>query len=357
MVPQAPPSTAFVPYPASWYLFCASSELARRPLAKSMLGRRVVAFRTKSGRVAVMDGRCAHFGADLGGGRVVGESIQCPYHNWEYGVDGRCTRVPGLCREVPLFAHQATYPVEERCGYVFFFNGAEPLFPLPFFFDVEPDEVVASAPFQFVANCTWYLFASHAFDTQHFLATHDRRLLGPPAIDCPAPFARRNRYSAIVEGTSVYDRLLRALVSREVDISITTWGGTLFFLTGNFGRALSRFLIAAQPIDGERTLADGVVFKRRGRTALTRALLDPLSLWVRSLFTRGYLIDEASRLGTPHYSPATMVETDQDMIEFFQWMAKLSQDAANRRNMCNGEAWPYTRNGSENQISPVSSAR
>jgi nitrite reductase/ring-hydroxylating ferredoxin subunit len=325
MTHQAPPSTAFPAYPASWYLYCASSELGRRPLAKTMLGRALVAFRTGGGQIAVMDGRCAHLGADLGGGRVAGESIQCPYHNWEYGTDGRCTRIPGLSGDIPAFARLETYPAEERCGYVFVFNGPKPLFPLPFFFDVEPRELIASVPFRFVADCSWYLFASHAFDAQHFLAVHDRRLLAPPEIDCPAPFARRNRYSALVEGTSVYDRALRTLVSRQVEISITTWGGTLFFLTGNFRHALSRFLVAAQPIDGGRTLAEGVVFARRGSNPLARALLAPISLWVRWLFTRGYLIEEASRLGSPRYSPTTLLESDKDMIDFFRWMVRLPQ--------------------------------
>lgn len=327
---QAPPASAFPAYPASWYLYCSSAQLRRRPLAKTMLGRQLVAFRTGRGRVAILDGRCAHLGADLGGGSVRGESIRCPYHNWEYGTDGRCTRIPGLCGAIPRFARQAVYPAEERCGYVFFFNGQKPLFPLPFFFDTEPAELTASVPFRFVANCSWYLFASHAFDLQHFAAVHDRRLLGAPVIDCPAPFARRNRYSAVIEGTSIYDRLLRKFVSRQVDISITTWGGTLFFLTGNFRRAQSRFLVAAQPIDGGRTLAEGIVFTRRGRNPVARAVFDPLSLWLRWLFTRGYLIDEANRLGSPHYNPATLVEADWDMIDFFQWMADVSQDPEQR---------------------------
>jgi nitrite reductase/ring-hydroxylating ferredoxin subunit len=327
MMYQAPPSTAFPAYPASWYLYCSSSELGRRPLAKTMLGRPLVAFRTAGGRVVIMDGRCAHLGADLGSGCIAGESIRCPYHNWEYGADGRCTQIPGLRSGIPDFARLDTYPAEERCGYVFFFNGSAPLFPLPFFFDVEPRLVAASGPFRFVANCSWYLFASHAFDEQHFLAVHDRRLLAPPVVDCPAPFARRNRYSAVVEGRSVYDRLLRNLVSRQVDISITTWGGTLFFLTGHFHRVLSRFLVAAQPIDGDRTLAEGVVFTRRGNNPLTRALITPFSLCVRWLFTRGYLRAEASHLGSPRYNPATLVETDQDMIDFFSWLADLPQTA------------------------------
>jgi nitrite reductase/ring-hydroxylating ferredoxin subunit len=296
-----------------------------------MLGRQLVAYRTAAGKVVVMDGRCAHFGADLAGGRVVGDAIQCPYHNWEYGPDGRCTRIPGACGEIPRFARQTCYPAEERCGSIFFFNGPAALYPLPFFFDARPDELADGVPFQFIARCNWYLFASHAFDSQHFAAVHDRRLLGPPEIDCPAPFARRNHYTAMVEGSSIYDRLLRGFVGGRVEISITTWGGTLFFLTGRFRRALSRFLIAAQPLDANTTLAEGVVFTRRGRNPLSRALWVPLSLWVRRLFTAGYLFDEARRLGSPHYSPATMVEGDRDMIDFFHWLITLPQDAAGPR--------------------------
>src|SRR5438132_753494 len=130
MSQQAPPASAFPAYPASWYLYGSGGDLGRRPLAKTMLGRQLVAFRTASGRAAVLDGRCAHLGADLGGGRVAGEVIRCPFHGWEYDADGRCTRIPGRCEAVPAFARQVSYPVEERCGSVFFFNGPRPLFPL-----------------------------------------------------------------------------------------------------------------------------------------------------------------------------------------------------------------------------------
>ena len=51
---------------------------------------------------------------------------------------------------------------------------------------------------------------------------------------------------------------------------------------------------------------------------------------MRRQFTQGYLKDEADRLGSPHYSPATMVETDREMIDFFHWMADLPQNIEDR---------------------------
>src|SRR5262249_24437938 len=129
----APPADRFPIYPASWYLFGESRELAGQPLTKRVLGRDLVAFRTSRGSVSVLDAHCSHLGADLGCGRVVGDAIQCPFHNWQYAADGQCIAIPGA-RRTPSFARQHRYPVEERHGYVFFFNGTAALFPLPFFF-------------------------------------------------------------------------------------------------------------------------------------------------------------------------------------------------------------------------------
>ena len=205
---RAPSPDLFAQYPASWYLFGASRELARGPVSKTMLGRQLVAFRGKSGALAVMDARCSHMGADLGCGRIDGDAVVCPYHNWRYGADGICTSAPGVAQP-PRFARQRAFPAVERHGYVFFFNGPEPLFPLPFFFGENADDYAAGRAFSYVADCPWFVNSAHAFDRQHFDAVHDRRLLAPPEIDCPAPFARRNRYRAEVLGRTPLDRVLR----------------------------------------------------------------------------------------------------------------------------------------------------
>jgi aminopyrrolnitrin oxygenase len=321
-MPALPAACQFPAYPASWYLFGLARDLRRGPVSKTMLGRRLVAYRTASGRAIVMEASCAHLGADLGGGCVVGESIQCPFHGWRYGPEGRCNHIP-TTTDVPRFARQTCYPAVERHGLVFFFNGPEPLFPLPFFFGEDADALVAGRPFQFVAGCSWYMVAAHAFDLQHFASVHDRRLTTPLLVDCPAPFARRSRYSALVEGRSIYDRLLRRFVGTTVDISITTWAGTFFCLTGTFQRARSYFLIVSQPLDEDRTLVEGIVFARRRRFGV----LQPLSLALRRLFTRGYLALEADKLGQPRYRPGALIGVDQDMIDYFQWVAALPQSA------------------------------
>jgi nitrite reductase/ring-hydroxylating ferredoxin subunit len=328
-LPQAPPSSSFPDYPASWFPLCHTDELRKDPLSKRMLGRDLVAFRTQSGKLAVLNARCSHLGANLGCGRVLGESIQCPFHNWKYGVDGRCTHVPGAV-EIPPFARQDSYPVVERHGYVFFFNGPEALFPLPFFFDGRPEDFTAGRMFRFGADCPWYVTTAHGYDLQHFEAVHDRRLLAPPEIDCPSPFAMRNRYHAEVMGRTVFDRLLRPFAGTKVTITITTWGGTMAFISGDFERAQSRFMVSSQPLENGHTLCEGIVFARRHGNPIARALLGPMVLAVRRLFTHGYLKDEARRLRQTCYNPTALISADRAMIEYFRWLAALPQSSGTK---------------------------
>ena len=70
-IPKAPPLSSFPSHPASWYFFCHKKELEKGPLARRLLGRDLVAFQTKSGKVAVLDARCSHLGANLGAWQIV----------------------------------------------------------------------------------------------------------------------------------------------------------------------------------------------------------------------------------------------------------------------------------------------
>jgi hypothetical protein len=213
----------------------------------------------------------------------------------------------------------------ERHGSVFFFNGREPLFRLPFMLGADPADFVAGKTFRYVADCNWFMNSAHAFDTQHFAAVHDRRLLAPPSIDCPAPFARRNSYHAEVIGQTIFDRILRVVAGRTVNITLTIWGGNMAVITATFDRVRSGFLMDMRPLENGQTLCQGIIYARRTRNLL-RAFT-PLNLSIRRLFTFGYLADEARRLRGTRYNPASLGPNDKDMIEYFQWAASLPQMA------------------------------
>jgi phenylpropionate dioxygenase-like ring-hydroxylating dioxygenase large terminal subunit len=271
-----------------------------------------------------MDARCSHLGADLGRGRVIGESIQCPFHHWEYGASGRCTRIP-IRQDIPASARQRCYPAVERHGFLFFFNAPEPRFPLPFFLDSRPEEFVAARPFGTTLDCPWYMVGANAFDLQHFRAAHDRRLSGPPAVDCPTVFARRATARFTVAGDSFQDRLTRWFAGDEVEMSITDWCGNLMFATATFRRTRSYGMVITEPLADGRVTVRVIVFARRSPSWLGRIFRDPLHLGLRRLFIKRFLSSDATRLDGARYNPHGLIDEDRDLAEYFQWLAGVAR--------------------------------
>lgn len=331
-IPQAfdkqslPHADSFPAYPESWYWLGTSREFSRKPTPARLFGRDLVVFRDNEDKLVVMDARCSHMGADLCNGTVQDGQITCPFHGWKYDSDGQCTSIPHGT-EIPKFARQRTYAVEERNACAYVFNGAKPLFPMPFFYDQDPEDFVCGRPFSLTAQSTWYMMSAHAFDVQHFETVHDRKLLGPPLIDCPTPYGRRCTHHSGVAGDTVFDRLLRVFASKTVTVQLTIWGNNICMVEGKFDRVTSRFFLMMSPMEDGTTQVHGTVFKRRSKIPLLGRLIDKFGLETRRWFTAGYLADENTKLGSPEYRPATMVEQDKEVADYFHWALALSRHA------------------------------
>ena len=79
---------------AWWWPVARVEDLGPEPLSLTLLGERLVLWRSASGQVALFTDRCPHRGARLSMGRVQGESLQCPYHGWRFDSSGACAAIP-----------------------------------------------------------------------------------------------------------------------------------------------------------------------------------------------------------------------------------------------------------------------
>lgn len=116
-----------LPLPNGWFAVAWCRDLHEgdvKPI--EYFGEELVLFRTRSGQARVLDPFCPHLGAHLGhGGRVMGETIRCPFHGWQYdGASGSCTHIP-YCERIPPQARLRSWPVQEKNGMVFVWYHSE----------------------------------------------------------------------------------------------------------------------------------------------------------------------------------------------------------------------------------------
>ena len=83
-------------HPTGWYQVDWSSDLPAGELkALTIFDQDVVLYRTESGVANMVDAYCPHLGGNIGaGGCVIGESVQCPWHGWEWDLEGRNAKIP-----------------------------------------------------------------------------------------------------------------------------------------------------------------------------------------------------------------------------------------------------------------------
>ncbi|MBI3551609.1 MAG: Rieske 2Fe-2S domain-containing protein [Elusimicrobia bacterium] len=228
-----------------WYLAALSKEVGRgRAVSRTLLDRKLAVYRGDDGIARVLEGRCAHLGADLGRGCVVGETLRCEFHHWRYGPDGRCAQIPGQT-EIPAFARVFAYPAREEHGGVWFFNGPQPLFDLPGFPGLR---AVALKPQ--TLRCHPHVVACNGLDVQHFKTVHGFEFSQPPELSEPGARSVRLSLRIRLSGKSASERALRLVTGPELSADFTTYGGNLATIDGRAGRFPVRVLFSHRPLPG-----------------------------------------------------------------------------------------------------------
>lgn len=78
-----------------WVAVCLATDLPAGVVIAAGCGDAEIAvWRSASGQVSAWADRCPHRGMRLSHGFVRGETLNCIYHGWTYGVGGRCLRIP-----------------------------------------------------------------------------------------------------------------------------------------------------------------------------------------------------------------------------------------------------------------------
>ncbi len=125
----------FPPVPNGWFAIAWSKDLGVGEVQRvHYFEEELVLFRTRNGEAKVLDAYCAHLGAHLAeGGTVIGETIRCPFHHWQYDGSGACVHIP-YAKRVPPKACVRAWNVVERNGMILVWHhsqGKPPFYEVP----------------------------------------------------------------------------------------------------------------------------------------------------------------------------------------------------------------------------------
>ena len=176
-VTRVGPGTVMGSFMRQYWIPAAKSEelvAGDGPMRLMLLGEKLIAFRDRRGRVAVMDHRCPHRNASLFLGRNEEGGLRCIYHGWKFDARGNCVEMPSVAPaqdfkdKIRARAYQAT----ERAGLVWVYMGgrAEPP-PLPMLeATMVPDSELDLLFVQ--RDCNWLQSLEGDIDTSHIGFLH-----------------------------------------------------------------------------------------------------------------------------------------------------------------------------------------
>ncbi len=176
-------------FPATWNFVCTTDDLAQQgSYYCAEVGRYpIVLIRDDSGTVRAFHNMCRHRGARLMDDSGTCRKVTCPYHRWQYALDGRLENAPQSDKQIPAMNKEdwGLMPVDLGIwmGMVFVNpdGKAEPfeswLDQVPEHLDVfKLDELTELAKVEYEFEANWKFYIENHVDWYHLWYTHAKTL-------------------------------------------------------------------------------------------------------------------------------------------------------------------------------------
>jgi phenylpropionate dioxygenase-like ring-hydroxylating dioxygenase large terminal subunit len=164
------------PIPYGWFYVAQTNAVAPGALQPvRRFGRDLVLWRGEDGTAHLQDAYCPHLGANIGvGGAVVGNTLQCPFHKWQFNGDGSVAAIP-YAKQLNKKACLGTYPVREHYGNIMAWyhpHGAAPSFDMLAVPELDSGEYVGPLVQAHTIKTCIQEMAENTVDGAHFQTIH-----------------------------------------------------------------------------------------------------------------------------------------------------------------------------------------
>ncbi|MGW8887428.1 Rieske 2Fe-2S domain-containing protein [Streptomyces sp. NPDC055749] len=96
-----------------------------KPHEIEAFGTKLVVFQGEDdGELHILNAYCPHMGGNLARGSVKGDSVACPFHDWRWAGNGKCSGIP-YARRVPPRARTRAWTAREENKQLFVWNDPE----------------------------------------------------------------------------------------------------------------------------------------------------------------------------------------------------------------------------------------
>jgi phenylpropionate dioxygenase-like ring-hydroxylating dioxygenase large terminal subunit len=307
-------------FPMGWYSVARSHELTVgevRPV--QAFDRELVLYRTRSGRAALQDAFCPHLGAHLGHqGRVVGESVRCPFHGWQFSAeDGRCVKIP-YCDEIPERARIRTWHCEEKNGEVYIWFHPEntpPQWALPELPELGNPHWTAPRYTEHLVPAHVQDICENSCDPVHFQYVHGQIAVPDSSVSIDADGRTMHLHSEMANAD--YPGHLHATTySPGFAMVRTTYGPNAEMIMYN----------SAQPIDHHKTLMRWTLIVRR---EIEDAVGDDVMNGIISGLNDDYPI-WANKV---HKHRPVFCKEDKTLVQFRKWVRQFYITSNDKREI------------------------
>jgi nitrite reductase/ring-hydroxylating ferredoxin subunit len=311
-----------LPLPNGWFAVAFGRELGEGEVKPvHYFGEELVLFRTRSGHARLVDAYCPHLGAHLGhGGRVIGETVRCPFHGWQFdGQTGACTTIP-YCERIPAKARVRAWDVLERNGMIFAWYHAEqkpPEWEFPVLAEIGNAEWSEPRTFELVLPAHVQDTHENNNDPVHFQYVHRSMETPPSSIEYSADGRHYRIVSAFLAQGAWAAYLEKSKLVRD------SWGlGLTAVRTEGIPGAGLLMYSSTTPIEEKRvhsrwllTATKNIVdfFGEEFMNGLTQGVQQDLPIWTNKV----------------HRARPVLCEADTYLAEFRKWARQFySQPAA-----------------------------
>lgn len=146
-----------------WYVAGYAWEFTRTLLARMLLGRPLVFFRSQEGDPVALSDRCVHRSFPLSKSTLDGDTIVCGYHGLRYDAQGDCVEAPALRGECPRGIGVRSYPLRQQGPLVWIWMG-----------EGKPDEALPLG--DWVGSSDWPASQQYYHLEASYIALHENLL-------------------------------------------------------------------------------------------------------------------------------------------------------------------------------------